>query len=179
MKTSRGMTLVELMVGLAISATALGVVLPSFNTMLERQRVAAAHNLLHSALNQARTVAIVERKNTVVCPSDDGQSCRLNGTWERGWMSFVDDNANGRKEANEKVFSSRLEVVNQLLIRSSSSRPTARFMPSGRSAGSNMSIRLCTTQGQALQALIINNGGRVRRSEASENAGLTACSVAS
>jgi len=177
MKSSAGMTLIELVVGLAFAATAVGFVLPSFNKMVERQRVAAVHNLLHSVLNQARTVAITARKSTVVCPSDDGLVCRLDGKWEGGWFSFVDANANGRKDVGEMIIASRSEEVDQLLLRSSSSRPSARFMPSGRSAGSNMSIRLCSPSGRALQAVIINNGGRTRRSEASENSALAPCAT--
>ena len=54
----RGLTLVELLAGLAVSAVALGAVLPDFGRLVQRQRLEGAAAQLETELQFARSEAI-------------------------------------------------------------------------------------------------------------------------
>ena len=58
-----------------------------------------------------------------------------------------------------------------LRIVSSSGRVQLRYLPDGRSAGSNLTVRLCR-EDKLMGRVIVNNGGRVRSERAS---GSTPC----
>ncbi len=170
-----GLSLIELMVALAIALVVLGVALPGVGGVLERHRAAAAHNLLLASIQHARTTAVTERRSTVVCPSRTGTQCDDGGTWEAGWIAFIDANRNARYDAGEQLLRRQSDGIAGLRVRSGASRPQVRFHRDGRSAGSNLSIRLCAPDGRPLQAIVINNGGRARAATREELPGLAAC----
>lgn len=175
MKRATGMTLIELIVALAVVSTLLGLALPSFRSIVERQRTASAHNLLLATIQLARTTSIMQRRTTVVCPSQDGVDCSPGGVWEGGWMAFADINLDGALGSGETRVTYESAGADKLRIRTSASRPKVQFRPDGRSAGNNVTIRLCATTGQPLQAIVINNGGRARQASAAEVALLAQC----
>lgn len=80
MLASRGFTLIELMITIAILAIVLGVAVPSFQDFVRRNRVTATANNLVSALALARSEA-VKRATRVTVASGD---------WAGGWQVFVD-----------------------------------------------------------------------------------------
>jgi type IV fimbrial biogenesis protein FimT len=84
MQSSRGFTLIELMVVLAIIAIAAAVAVPSYNSSVEAGRKTSAVNNLVGALQFARSEAITRRSDNVkVCASAGGSSC--SGTnWSAG-----------------------------------------------------------------------------------------------
>jgi type IV fimbrial biogenesis protein FimT len=64
--------MVELMVTLAIAAILLGIAVPSFRDMLERNRVAAQSNDLLSGLQAARSESIRKNATHRFCTSNAG-----------------------------------------------------------------------------------------------------------
>lgn len=84
MQSSRGFTLIELMVVLAIIAIAAAVAVPSYNNSVEAGRKTSAVNNLVGALQFARSEAITRRSDDVkVCASGGGNTC--SGTnWSAG-----------------------------------------------------------------------------------------------
>jgi type IV fimbrial biogenesis protein FimT len=69
---SKGFTLVELMVALAVAAILLGIAVPSFRDMLERNRVAAQSNDLLGGLQATRSEAIRKNATHRFCNSNAG-----------------------------------------------------------------------------------------------------------
>jgi type IV fimbrial biogenesis protein FimT len=175
MNRAAGLTLIELLVTLAIGSILIGTAMPSLSSALDRQRAVAAHNLLLASFNQARTAAITERRQTVVCPSIDGSSCRSGGIWEDGWIVFVDRDRNNQFGSVDTLMRFQSSGVGSLRVRSSPYRPMARFLPKGRSVGSNLSLRICDRSGDVIQGLVVNNAGRVRAASASEVSALARC----
>jgi type IV fimbrial biogenesis protein FimT len=175
MNRAAGLTLIELIATLAIGSMLIAVALPSLSTALDRQRAAAAHNLLLATFNQARSAAVTERRQTVVCPSLDGSSCRPGGIWEDGWIVFVDRDGNGEPGGLDTLIRHEASGTGSLRLRSSPYRPLAKFHRSGLSAGNNLTLRICNSAGEPLQGLVVNNGGRVRRTTDPETAALEAC----
>lgn len=73
----KGFTLIELMVTIAILAIILGIGVPSFQTLIERNRVSTASNKLFSALTTARSEAIKLGQSVTITRTGD--------SWSGGW----------------------------------------------------------------------------------------------
>lgn len=95
MRFSRGFTLIELVVTIAVAAILLGVAVPSFQEIIKNNRMAANVNEFISALNLARSEAIKRGVSVTVCWSGDGAACGAGGTnWMNGWIVFAENAGN-------------------------------------------------------------------------------------
>lgn len=91
---SRGFTLVELMITLAILAIVAAIAAPSFSDMIKRNKRVACGNELVGALQLARSEAVRSAQAiTVTAP---------NGI-AAGITVYRDDNSNGTAQANEII----------------------------------------------------------------------------
>lgn len=77
MKNARGFTLIELMVTLGVLAVLVSIAAPSFNTMIQNNRMTTRANDLVTALQLARSEAI--KRGTAVTVTATG------GNWNSGW----------------------------------------------------------------------------------------------
>ena len=162
-RSIRGFSLIELFMTIAVAGIVLGIALPSFSQMRERQGFIAMQHQLMGGFHQARTLAVTRRLPAAICPTADGLNCRNGGVWDQGWLVFVDANRNGRRDAGEAVERVQLESSPRLRVRSSAQRPMAMFRPNGGSGASNLSLRICSEDGRLLGALVLNNTGRLRQ----------------
>lgn len=162
-RSVRGFSLIELFMSLAVASVLVGIALPSFQKMQERQRFVATQHGLMAGFHQARTLAVTRGQPAAICPTTDGERCRSGGVWEDGWLVFVDTNRNDQRDAGEAVERMQLDPSPALRIRSSAQRPLAMFQPNGGSGASNLSLRLCSKDGRLLGALVLNNTGRLRQ----------------
>jgi type IV fimbrial biogenesis protein FimT len=91
-----GFTLLELMITLAVLAILTAIAVPSFQTLLERNRLTSATNDLLGALMMARSNAVTRRVITRVCPSTNASTCAT-GTvnWATGWIVTEDPTNQG------------------------------------------------------------------------------------
>ena len=82
---SRGFTLVELMVTIALATILMMVAVPSFVQFRRNAQLSDSVSSFMSAINTARANAMKQGRNTYVVP--------LNGTsWSSGWRVFADVN---------------------------------------------------------------------------------------
>lgn len=72
---SGGFTLVELMVTLAVLAVLLGIAVPSFQDITNRNRLTAVTNEMVGAIQLARVEAVRRNARVVFCPTNNGTSC--------------------------------------------------------------------------------------------------------
>ncbi len=90
----RGLTLIELMVSLVVLAILVGIGVPSFQSIMQRDRVTDATNDLLMALQLARSNAVRLRTKATVCASNKDQtSCyekEEKPPWSYGWLLFQD-----------------------------------------------------------------------------------------
>ncbi|MDT8386407.1 MAG: GspH/FimT family pseudopilin [Thiogranum sp.] len=95
MKNTRGFTLVELVITLAVGAILLTVAIPGMRDVIINNRIATQTNELVTAFNLARMEAIRRGTQVSVCASANKSSCSGNSDWSTGWIVFVDANATG------------------------------------------------------------------------------------
>jgi type IV fimbrial biogenesis protein FimT len=77
------------MIALSIGSIILGLGVPSFQGVLDNQRMTGATNELVMTLNLAKSEAIKRVKYVTVCKSSNGVSCAAAGTgWDDGWIVF-------------------------------------------------------------------------------------------
>ena len=93
---AKGYTVVELLIVMAIVGIVAAVGLPSFRTLIEWQRAQTRVHLLTAHLAMARSLAVMHRIPVSVCPSGDGDSCRPDRDWSRGWILFRDPMRSGQ-----------------------------------------------------------------------------------
>jgi len=158
----RGFTLPELAITLTVVVLLAAVALPAFRTTLDRQRVATAVHLLSAQFAQARSTAITRSEVVSVCPSRGDGRCGEDGDWSRGWILYRDPGRDGQPDAPSDILREERRPPNPALrLHSSSGRPLLRYLPDGRSAGSNLRVRVCL-RGKLHGEVVVNNLGRVR-----------------
>ena len=157
-----GFTLIEALTVLAITAILLLIGVPAYAGLVESQRASSAMHLLTAHMASARSTAITYRIPTVVCPSDRAGGCRRDGDWSQGWLMFFDADGNRQPDSRQDILRDENAPIHpSLRIVSSAGRTQLRYLPDGRSAGSNLSVRLCR-EDKLLAQVIVNNTGRIR-----------------
>jgi type IV fimbrial biogenesis protein FimT len=102
---SRGFTLTEVMMAIAVAAIVLTIGVPSFRTMILNSRKNTAIGDLQTSLIFARSSAITLRKQITVCKSIDNTNCTQDSDidWSRGWLVFLDPDRDGTRSGGEKI----------------------------------------------------------------------------
>ncbi len=119
---SRGFTLMELMVTLAIAAAVIGIGVPSYREFSRNSRMVSVANDILGGVLTARTEAIKRQLTSggiSICPSSDpGASvpaCLSSATRNfDGWLVFVDKNNDCDRSSDEEVIriGSRIDLTN-------------------------------------------------------------------
>ena len=158
---SRGFTLLELCVGLALVALLAGIAAPSFRVGLRNAAVRSAAHELMTGLQQTRATAIVESRPGVLCLSDATGNCRDTDRTARTWHAFLE------VEGTPRTLAAR-ELPTGITLRGT----RARIRFSARSlAASTATLTICDAQGIAApRAIVISQNARARFAAASEAA---------
>lgn len=168
-----GLTLVELMMGLAIMGIALALVAPGLAEWAKQDRLTTQTNDLVAALNHARSEAITRGVRVTICrsanPTAGTPSCGGSGGWGTGWISFVDNvqisgNASGVIDGPDTVLRVHASLPNTVLTPASNYSAWIAYLPNGLSRGNgglaNGTVRLC--QGSLGRRITINSVGRLQ-----------------
>ncbi|MGB5590681.1 MAG: GspH/FimT family pseudopilin [Gammaproteobacteria bacterium] len=93
-KRESGFSMLEVLVTIAIVSILLGIGIPSFQNLMDTNRMAAAVNDFVGAMHAARAEAIKRRANVTVCASSDWDTadpdCDAAAHLGTGWIIFVD-----------------------------------------------------------------------------------------
>lgn len=164
-RRQRGVTLIEAVVTMTVLAICTAIAVPSYRALVQRQRVDATMHLLTAHMASARMTAVTRRTPTVVCPSDGQGGCRQDSDWTYGWLMFLDRDGNSKPDSPLDILrEERAPSDLALRILSSDGRKRLRYLPNGRSYGSNLTVRLCY-DGLLKGEIVVNNTGRVRSAQ--------------
>jgi type IV fimbrial biogenesis protein FimT len=171
----RGLSLIELIVTLALSAILLRLALPGFQDLLASQRAAAASNAITATIALARTSAIVYRLPVLVCPNDMGQ-CGNRTHWPRGALVFADRNNNRQRDDEEPLYGTlpAFEAGASVEWRSFRNRSYLLFLPDGLTDWQNGHFQYCPNSNNPRHArqIIVNAQGRTRLAPDSDRDGI-------
>jgi type IV fimbrial biogenesis protein FimT len=103
MHRSRGFTLFELMIVVALTGVLIGLGVPAMTQFVRSNQLTAAANDLLAAVHLARAESVKRRLPTEMCFSQDPSAatpvCNGNGT--QGWVVWVDDANPDASNAND------------------------------------------------------------------------------
>ncbi|MDT8410811.1 MAG: GspH/FimT family pseudopilin [Wenzhouxiangellaceae bacterium] len=159
--TQSGLTLIELMIAVSIFAIITSLSMPSMRDFQQRARISAAANELVANINLARQRAVMDRENTMLCPSVDQASCSGSNRWDQGWIVFRDPDDNRKPDQPGDILrvGSKIEGLHV----DSAGRNRIRYQPSGSAFGTNLTIKLCNPdKPEHARAVIVSNPGRPR-----------------
>ncbi|AWH17146.1 pre-pilin like leader sequence [Stenotrophomonas sp. ZAC14D2_NAIMI4_7] len=163
LRRSKGFTLLELMITVAVLAIMTAIAYPSFQGTIRSNRMATTANELMGALSLARSEAIRGTRGGAVCASKAGTACD-GASWADGWMVWNDSNGNGSYDKDEPVLR-YAEARSQMKGVADESLSIA-FDARGRSraaAVTNITLRPADCGGQPLQRrMIVSLTGQVR-----------------
>ncbi len=170
-----GFTLIELMIVITIVAIFVTVGVPNFQNLISDNRLSTQANRLVSSLQLARSEALKLRTPISVCRSTNGTSCAGTGSWETGWLVFVDTNANGDVDG-ERIIQSNgtLSAGNTLRAAAAPFDDFINYQPTGLQSAAAGNFRLCdgnnpdVNQGRQIS---VTSTGRVQTTKG----GLASC----
>ena len=165
-RSSSGVTLVELMATLAILSVLLGVALSSFTGLVRDTRLTTSINTVHSALFYTRSESIKRGRRVTLCTSVDQATCTAGAGWHAGWIVFDDRNGNGVRDAGESLLRvgealpPGITVTGNLPVRNYVS-----YVPSGTTRATSGALQMGTItacSGGRVRQIVISATGRPR-----------------
>ena len=172
MKPTKGFSLLELLITLAIAAILLGISLPSFNKIIERNQIAADMNSLHNVFHFARSTAIAKKQKIHICGSNSQSTC--DKFWTQNILVFIDENDDKKPDVDEIIHIRPFNLRNgQYKSRMSSGVSHTRFLTDGRASGGGTVI-YCPNDSVAskYRRMTWNRLGRVYRGSDSNGDGI-------
>lgn len=162
----RGHSVVEMLLGLGLLSTVLGVGLPSLNRLVEQTRTTSELNSLIAEVGLLRSAAAKNRVRATLCPLATDGGCGTD--WNAGRLAFLDNNGDGQRTPDEAVL---LQISPNRSIalrwRAPLGKAYVQLLPNGLTTASNGTFTLCTKSQDVnfARALIIARTGRVRPSQ--------------
>lgn len=172
-KSTRGFTLLELLVAVAIAGILLGVGVPSFANAIKESRISTQYNAMVGSLYLARSEAVKGAADITVCPrsAPGAEQCGARTDWENGWIVFVDrttvqGEATANIDAGDEIIAIEPGLKGDNTLRAIAS-PTnsaanadevafVRYTQTGGAEWSSGSIIVCDTDRGASHSRAIN-----------------------
>jgi type IV fimbrial biogenesis protein FimT len=104
-RTQHGFTLYELMITVSIVGVVLAFSVPNLQAFTQNSRMTSTANDLHSAFHLARSESSRAKTNITICASSNSMAAdaKCGGTWDQGYIVFVDENGDLLKSQDESV----------------------------------------------------------------------------
>ena len=128
--SSRGFTLIELMIAVGLTALLLSMAVPALNTFTNNARQTSAINDFVSSMHIARSTAVTTNFRVTVCASANGNSCGA-VDWDQGWIVFMDRDSDQVVDGDE-VIAAASDAIEGLSIQSAEFGQFLMYRPNGR-----------------------------------------------
>jgi type IV fimbrial biogenesis protein FimT len=160
-----GFGLIDLIASIAVLGITLAIALPAYARMIDEGHATRAANHFHAVLSIARVHAVQRGIRVTVCRSRDGQRCLYAGAWSAGSIVFEDRNRDNDRSPDERIIdvfdptdAAPFHVVGP------HNRTIIGFNPDGRSAGTNLTLRICDPSLDVVRLVVVSVSGRPRTS---------------
>ncbi|HWJ06128.1 MAG TPA: GspH/FimT family pseudopilin [Steroidobacteraceae bacterium] len=153
---SRGFTLVELMVSLAVLAVLLGMAVPAFNNAALSGKLSGFASSLVASTQIARSEAIKRNKTVTLCASSGGDACDEPARgWAAGWIVILDD--------GESVVQRQEALPSDFLIEEADDKTTLVF-PASVIGATTAAFTICraTPVGKQNRVVTVTASGNTR-----------------
>ena len=161
--STKGFTLIEALIAMAVAAILLAVAVPAWSHAIAAAnsgsvRAALAANVLDAVRHSA-----IAGSEVVICPVSASGQCSGSTNWDGGWIVFADIDGNRVVSANETRLGEAKKLPEHVHLRSTAGRTRIVFQPNGGNAGSNITLTLCDSRGvSSATTLVLSNSGNLR-----------------
>jgi type IV fimbrial biogenesis protein FimT len=179
-KSSKGFTLVELMIVVGILAIIAGFAVPEFSSMIKNGRLSSVVNDFNASLQLAKSESVARVSAVTVCKANGAfNDCVAGGNWNQGWIMFTDANGDASVNGTDTVLNLHegLQTSGFTLVgKHAEVSNTITFNPSGTTSITTIrAIIACDDRGFGYsKGLIITITGRASAMKGSET-GETTC----
>ena len=157
--------MLELIMVLMLAGIVVTAAVPSYHSMIQRQKIRVGLDALNTSLALARNTAISKNVPVMLCPSSDGLSCH-HTHYEQGWIIFFDVNENSQRDlSSEALIWVQSTLEKELTLRASKTYQSGiAFLPNGRLArGFSGNVTICINNSiQLASKIIMIASGRIR-----------------
>ena len=178
--SSRGFTLIELMIAVGLTALLLSMAIPALDSFTTNARQTSAINDFVSSMHVARSTAVTTNFRVTVCASSGGNNCEA-VSWDQGWIVFGDRDSDQSVDGDE-VISAASDGIEGLSIQSGEFGQFLMYRPNGRVMNSSINgnsgqFTVCDDRGDDYaKVLIFDLSGRPRLSKQLADGSSPSCS---
>ena len=165
----RGVTLLEMMMGISIIGLTITFVVPSAHSIFTQNRIISEINRTSSLLQYARLHAVETKQTITVCPASNFSTCA--NDWSTSKIVFADVNDNNIRDSTEPMLLST--ETSELQNVMTGPNTAIQFFFTGSSA-TPATIKICNSGEEARfsRALFVSLQGRVTTSKDSDGDGV-------
>lgn len=140
---TKGFSLIELMITIALLAILLAFAGPGFQELIERNKIRTITDEFYTAFNAARSESIKRNQPVTICASSTGATCDA-ANWDSGWLIFTDEDGNGDVNAGEVITQVGSALPSGYTLRAAAPYSSSITMnPDGAINGVNGAFRVC------------------------------------
>ncbi|MCE3254321.1 MAG: fimT [Cellvibrio sp.] len=160
---SKGFTLYELLITLAIISIALAVAIPGFNKQIRQSQTEVATLALLNAIETSRSIAVFQNTRTMLLATDK--------KWQKGWVLFIDNDSDGLLDNGETIVLEGRELKSVSITARAPMDAYVSFIGTGEGkvpgkakTGAFLAgtIKICPEREGTGYSLVLSPGGRTR-----------------
>ena len=164
-RRSRGVSLVEMLMGFAIATILIRIAVPPFADYFSKSRLTSSVSTLVADLNYARGEAITRNTPVIVCAKvADSADCATAPNWHAGWVVCVDANADNVCDAGSATAPNPIRVRHAVSSATVITAGTAvvRFNPAGAITGNDAFTIAGGPSASPTRTIRVTSNGNVR-----------------